>query len=213
MPGSYPLSRQELAARFGSPASVEHARSRWSEIVKEAASGSMITLIASGRAGQGPWAAVVPPDEAPGPSRCPVWPLIEARARLGDVVQAATDYRDPVPQLISRYRRPVAAVIAASILDPAAPADGERVDVRTILEQGGKVTLEYDTSQSGAAGEQSDVVRPSGPGGFEATAADRRGTVIGLGAGNTPVEALLRIRAFAEFPEPANHPYSDEPPF
>lgn len=126
--------------------------------MKGAEKGTVVTLIAPGGPSRGDWAAVVP-CQVPDPGRCPVWPVSEARPRLGDVVQAAADYRDPVPQILARHRQPVAAVIAASILE-GMPADGERIDVQSLLEAGGKVTLEYDPGESGSVDSHGDVLYP-----------------------------------------------------
>lgn len=90
--------------------------------------------------------------------------MSEARPQLGDVVKAATDYLDPVPQVLARHRQPVAAVVAASVLERV-PADGERIDVQSLPQQGGKVTLEYDAGESGYADEHGDVLYPPVPGG------------------------------------------------
>ena len=185
--------------------------------MKAAERGTVITLIAPGGPGRGDWAAVVPVSEVPDPRRCPVWPVSEARARLGDVVQAATDYRDPVPQILARHREPAVAVIAAAILE-GMPGGGERVDVQAVLEEGGKVTLEYDPGESGTMDARGDVLDPPMPGGFMATAVDWQGTEIGFGGGDTLAEALLHVR---RRPEPGladpwaadSDGYSDEPPF
>lgn|GEM_PF-1248661 len=223
MPDDYPIAYRDLAERFGAPASIEDARNTWSHVVKGAETGTVITLIAPGGPARGDWAAVVPVSEVPDPRRCPVWPVSEARPRLGDVVQAATDYRDPVPQILARHRQPAAAVIAASILE-GMPGDGERLDVQTLLEEGGKVTLEHDPGESGVMGADGDVLFPPEPGaGFTATVTDWQGTEIGWGSGDTLAEALLHIR---RRPGRTSHdgqpvdpwdetrgPYTDEPPF
>ena len=220
MPDDYPVAYRDLAERFGAPASIEDARITWSFVVKAAEKGTVITLIAPGGPSRGDWAAVVPVSEVPDPRRCPVWPVSEARPRLGEVVQAATDYRDPVPQILARHHQPVAAVLAARILEDM-PADGERIDVQTLLEEGGKVTLEYDPGESGTMDSRGDVLDPPVPGGFTATAVDWQGTEIGYGGGDTPAEALLRIhrrpaRAGQGSTDPwadTGGPYTDEPPF
>jgi hypothetical protein len=222
MPDDYPIAYRDLAERFGAPASIEDARTTWSYVVKGAEKGTVITLIAPGGPGRGDWAAVVPVSEVPDPRRCPVWPVSEARPRLGDVVQAATDYRDPVPQILARHRQPVAAVIAASILEDV-PADGERIDVQTLLEEGGKVTLEYDPGESGTMDAHGDVLDPPIPGGFTAIAVDWQGAEIGYGGGDTLAEALLHIhrkqadgRVVADTGDPwaaGSGANSDEPPF
>lgn len=222
MPDDYPIAYRDLAERFGAPASIEDARLTWSYVVKAAEKGTVITLIAPVSPSRGDWAAVVPLTEVPDPGRCPVWPVSEARPRLGDVVQAATDYRDPAPQILARHRQPVAAVIAASILK-GVPGDGERIDITSLLEQGGKVTLEYDPGEPGSVDDHGDVLYPPVPGGFVVTVLDWHGAEIGSGGGDTLAEALLHVhRKQAPNPSVANtgdpwaassDAYSDEPPF
>jgi hypothetical protein len=222
MPDDYPIAYRDLAEKFGAPASIEDARLTWSHVVRDAESGTVITLIAPGGPGRGDWAAVVPLSQVPDPRRCPVWPVSEARPHLGDVVQAATDYRDPVPQILARHRQPVAAVIAASILEDM-PADVERIDVQTFLEEGGKVTLEYHPGESGTMDAQGDVLDPPEPGGFVVTAVNWQGAEVGYGGGGTLAEALLHVhRTQARNPSAADTgdpwaassgAYTDEPPF
>jgi hypothetical protein len=137
----------------------------------------------------------------------------EARPRLGDLVQAATDYLGPVPQILTRHHQPVAAVIAASIVE-GMPAEGERIDVQALLEQGGKVTLEYDPGESGSVDHSGDVIDHPVPGGFTATATDWQGAVIGYGFGDTIAEALLHVhRRGPDQWAAGGGTYSDEPPF
>ena len=57
--------------------------------------------------------------------------------------------------------------------------------VPKLLEEGGKVTLEYDPGQSGTCDEQGDVIDPPVEGGFVATALDWQDAVIGYGGGDT----------------------------
>lgn len=215
MPDDYPIAYAGLAERFGAPASIEDARVTWSHVVRDAGKGTVITLIAPGGPSRGDWAAVVPLSQVPDPRRCPVWPVSEARPRLGDVVQAATDYRDPVPQILARHHQPVAAIVAASILEEM-PADTERIDVQAFLEEeGGKVTLEYWPGQDGHVSQEGDVDPPE-PGGFAVTAFSWQGDEVGHGSGGTLAEALLRVHR-----TPARNPpgvgsggaYTDEPPF
>jgi hypothetical protein len=220
MPDDYPIAYRDLAERFGAPASIEDARITWRHVVRDAEKGTVITLIAPGGPSRGDWAAVVPLSEVPDLRRCPVWPVSEARPRLGDVVRAATDYRDPVPQVLARHRQPVAAVIAATILEDM-PADCDRIHVQALLEEGGRVTLGYDPGEPGSMDARGDVLDPPMPGGFTATAVDWQGTEIGYGGGDTLAEALLHIhrrpaRAGRDPVDPwaqTSGPYSDEPPF
>jgi hypothetical protein len=95
---------------------------------------------------------------------------------------------NPVPQVLARHRQPIAAVIAASILEDM-PADGERIDVQILLEEGGKVTLEYDPGESRTMDAHGDALDPPIPGGFTATAVDWQGTEIGYGGSDTLAEA------------------------
>jgi hypothetical protein len=213
MPDVYPVAYRDLAEQYGAPASIEDARLTWSHVVKGAETGTVITLIAPGGPGRGGWAAVVPVSEVADPGRCPVWPVSDARPKLGDVVNAATDYLEPIPQILARHRQQVAAVIAARALEDR-PADAERIDIQALLEQGGRVTLEYDPGQSGYCDEQGDVIDPPVAGGFAATALDWQDAVIGYGSGDTIAEALLRVRRRPPFPEPEDSStYTDEPPF
>jgi hypothetical protein len=216
MTDDYPVAYRGLAERFGAPVSVEDARRAWSHVVKAAEQGTAMTLIAPGGPGRGGWAAVVPLSEVADPGRCPVWAVSEARDRLGDVVNAAGGYLDPVPQVLARHRQPVAAVVAAGVLERM-PADGERIDVRALLEEeGGKVAIEFEPGESGAVDDEGDVLFPPEPSGYVAVAFDWQGTEIGSGGGGTPAEALLHIRR--KPPAGSGGPwagvaYSDEPPF
>jgi hypothetical protein len=212
VPDDYPIGYRDLAERLGAPASIEDARLTWSYVVKGAERGTVITLIAPGGPGRGGWAAVVPLSEVPDPGRCPVWPVSEARPRLGDVVKAATDYLGPVPQILARHRQPVAAVVAARVLE-GMPADGERIDVQSLLEEGGKVTLEYDPGESGSVDEHGDVIYPPVQGGFVATATDWQDAVIGYGGGGTIAEALLHVHRKSPDPWSTDSDTYSEPPF
>ncbi len=205
---SVPPVYQDLVVRWGGPVGVEEARNRWAELVGAAEAGT-VTLVARERSGPG-WAALVPLSEVIEPrGRCPVWPLSEARPKLGDLVSAAADFLRPVPQLLARHRRPVAALIAAALLD-GRPDAGERLDVETLLTGGGTVTLAYDPGISGATNEDGDVTQEPWPELFTATARDHTDTQIGSGSGDSVAEALLRLQR-TPAPDPAD--YASEPPF
>ena len=212
-PGEYPPAYRKLAERFGPPAAIEEARGIWGTIVKSAETGTVVTLIAPGGPGSLDWAAVVPLSEVPDPGRCPVWPLSTARARLGEVVAAATRFPSPVPQILARHRQPTAAVIAARALD-GLPGDAERIDLHAFLEEGGTVTLAYDPGQSGACDEGGIVTTDPAQPAFLATALGWDGTVVGSGSGPTVAEAMLRVYRQPPFPDPGDSgTRSDEAPF
>src|SRR5207247_10183562 len=122
---------------------------------------------------------------------CPVWALSAARPKLGDLVSAAADFLHPVTQVLARHRRPVAALIAAVVLD-GRPDAAERLDTEDLLTAGGTVTLAYDPGISGEVSEDGDVTQEPWPALFTATARDHAGAEIGGGAGDSIAEALLR---------------------
>lgn len=200
MPGNYPPAYRSLAERHGPPASIEYVRGTWGRIVKDAAAGTVITLIAR-NGPEGPnWAAVVPLSEVPDPGRCPVWPLSSARARLGEVVDGATSF-PPVPQILARRRQPTAAIIDARTLSDL-PGETDRIDLQALLEEGGSITLTYEPGQSGRCNEQGDVTdEPIGPA-IVATALAWDGAEVGSGSGDTIAEAMIRVyRSPARFPD------------
>lgn len=210
MRGNYPFAYRDLAEWYGPPSSVEETRANWSRVVKDAETGISITLIAPRGPGRGGWAAVVPLSEVPDSGlRCPAWPLSEARAKLGDVIDAATEFRAPVPQILSRHQAPTAAVIAALALDGL--TDGaDRIDVQALIEEGGQVSVEGDPAPVPDEYEVGIPVNTV----FTATAYDRDSVAVGSGAGPTITAAMLRVRRLAGFPDqPDRRPYSNEPPF
>jgi hypothetical protein len=214
MPDNYPPTYRPLAERYGAPALIEDARVTWGHVVRDAERGTVITLIAR-NGPEGPdWAAVVPLSQVPDPGRCPVWPLSEARAKLGEVVDAATSFLSPVPQILARHRQPVAAVIDARTLSDL-PGEMDRINLQALLEEGGSITLTYEPGQSGRCDEQGDVTdEPIDPA-FVATALGWDGTVIGSGSGTNLAEAMIRVyRRRAPFPDLGDTGvYNDEPPF
>ncbi|MFJ3221318.1 type II toxin-antitoxin system prevent-host-death family antitoxin [Kitasatospora sp. NPDC086801] len=211
----------DLAAELGEPLGVEKARPRWGALVAAAEQGTptLLTLDTGPEAGHLRWAALVPLDKVPIPQderdRCPLWPLSDARDRLGDLVAAAGDWQKGYPQILTRHRRPVAAVISASFLvarplgaDPQGghPPVAERVDLDQLLQDGGTVTLSFDPGVEGFTFEDGSFNEPE-PARYIATAADPDGTHVGTGEGDTVAEAMLRLWRI-----PADQ-YSTEPPF
>jgi hypothetical protein len=143
-----------------------------------------------------------------------VWPLSDARAKLGEVVDAATSFLSPVPQILARHRYPVAAVIDARTLSDL-PGEVDRIDLQALLEEGGSITLTYDPGQSGRCDELAGVIDEPIDRAFVATALGWDGAVIGSGSGTTIAEAILRAyRRRAPFPDLGDTGvYSGEPPF
>lgn len=192
MPDAYLSAYRPLAERYGPPAMIDEARGIWGHVVKGAETGTAITLVARNGPEGLDWAAVVPLSEVPDPGGCPVWPLSEARARLGEVVDAATSFLSPVPQILTRHRQPVAAVIDARTLSDL-PGEADRIDVQALLEGGGSITLTCGPGRSGACNELGEVTDEPITPAFAATAVDRDGAVLGSGSGTTIAEAMLRV--------------------
>jgi hypothetical protein len=216
MPDHYPPRYQPLAEQYGPPASIEDARVTWGHVVKGAETATAITLIARNGPECPDWAAVVPLSEVPDPGRCPVWPLSEARAKLGEVIDAATAFLSPVPQILARHRQPVAAVIDARTLT-GQDAEAERIDLPKFLEAGGTITLRYEPGQDGRCNELGDVITEPFDPAFVATACGWDGTVTGSGAGDTIAEAMLRVvrreDPFALAADTSTSTDCGEPPF
>ena len=128
-------------------------------------------------------------------------------------MDAATSFPFPVPQILTRHRQPVAAIIDARTLSDL-PGDVDRVDLQAVLEEGGSVTLTFDPGQSGARDDNGDVTdEPTDPA-FVASARSRDGTEIGSGAGSTLAEAMIRVYRRPPPPGPGGSgTHSDEPPF
>lgn len=208
VPPRVPPRYAELVEQWGPAVGVEDARTRWGELVAAAEDGT-ITLIAmdtTASLGYPAWAALAPLDKVADPGRCPVWPLTSARPKLADVVLAATRFPDGAPQILTRHRRPVVALVAALTLVDL-PPDGERIDVDAHLHSGGTITLEYDYGHPGSVDEGGEVDQEPIPGRYIARAKEADGGEIGEGEGDSVAEALLRLW------RPPAHLHSDEPPF
>lgn len=202
-----PIYRTALN-RWGEPVGIEEARARFGELVTSAEEGT-ITLIAADRTRFG-WAALAPLSEVIEPlTALTEWSLSDARPKLGDLVVAAANGLAPTPQILTRHRKPVAAVVSAVVVDGRPPAD-RRLDLEKVLREGGHVMLEFDPGEPGSMDEDGEVLWPPEPGGFTAVARDRDGQRIGFGGGDTAAEALLRLAC----PPPIDPSlYSTEPPF
>lgn len=210
-----PSVYRRAIARWGQPLGIQQARGRWAELVVAAEAGT-ITLIAreDERSNQEPgdWVALVPTRELTVPlEEFPLWSLREARPKLGELISAAGSWlRGPVPQVLTRHRRPVAALVAA--IDLSFRADhGTRLDLDTTLRQGATVTVRYDPGTPGWVSEDGDGDPPE-PGAFLAIAHDTDGAQVGRGVGDTAIEALLGLyqpRVSTELPADLY----DEPPF
>ncbi|MFH8439348.1 hypothetical protein ACH4A3_29505 [Streptomyces sp. NPDC018007] len=202
-----PPRYRELVKQWGAAIGVEEARTRWGQLVAAAESGT-VTLIAMDTAaslGYPTWAALAPLDAVADPARCPVWPLAAARPKLAEVVLAATRFPDGVPQILTRHRRPVVALVAALTLVDLPPG-GERIDVDAHLHAGGTITLEYDRGHPGSTAEDGGVGQEPISERYIARAKEAGGGEIGQGEGDSVAEALLRLW------RPPAHLYSDEPP-
>ncbi len=215
---SVPPAYQALVEVWGPAIGVEEARTRWGELVALAEAGT-VTLIARDPAGSYDWTALVPLTEvAEPPEHCPVWASSEARPKLGEVVAGAAPFGARVtgsPQILTRHRRPVAAVIAAIVLAnrPNAVDRLGRLSIEELLEAGGRVVLSHYPGDSGAVDEEGDLIREPEAPGFVATAEDHAGAVLGEGFGDTVGEALLRLHRTGtpDYAVPSSW-YSSEPP-
>ncbi|MGW9439632.1 hypothetical protein [Streptomyces sp. NPDC055607] len=208
VPGQVPPRYRELVEQWGAAVGVEDARTRWGKLVAAAEGGTVILIAMDTTASLGypTWAALAPLDKVADPGRCPVWPLTSARPKLADVVLAATRFPGGVPQILTRHRRPVVALVAALTLVDL-PPDGERIDVDAHLRSGGTITLEYDHGHPGSTYEDGEVAQEPIPERYIAYAREANGSEIGQGEGDSVAEALLRLW------RPPAHLYSDEPPF
>ncbi|MER6723389.1 hypothetical protein [Streptomyces halstedii] len=208
VPARVPPRYKELVEQWGAAIGVEEARNRWGQLVAAAEDGA-ITLVAmdtTASLGYPTWAAIAPLDKVADPGRCPVWALTSARPKLADVFADATRFPDGAPQILTRHRRPVAAVVAALTLVDL-PPDGERIAVDAFLREGGTITLGFDPGQDGATDDEGEVIQEPIPEGYFAVAKEPDGREVGRGEGDSVAEALLRLW------RPPAHLYSDEPPF
>ncbi|MEU4090179.1 hypothetical protein [Streptomyces aureus] len=204
-----PPTYQSLVQQWGPPLGIEEARKRWSELVTAAGKGT-ITLIARTVPGQGQqWTALVPLSAVADPvGDCPVWPLLAARKRLGQLVDDAAWWPMGRTQLLSRRHTLVAALVPAA---PLADRDGERIDIEELLRDGGTVTLGFYAGAHAIIDSEGEVIEPPEDEGFIVTATTHDGTDLGVGNGPTIAEALIRL---ARRPRTwAVGAYSTEPPF
>uniref|UniRef100_UPI003F49A434 type II toxin-antitoxin system prevent-host-death family antitoxin n=1 Tax=unclassified Streptomyces TaxID=2593676 RepID=UPI003F49A434 len=186
---------------------MEEARTRWGRLVT-AAEGGTVTLIAmdtTASLGYPTWAALAPLTAVADPGRCPVWPLTSARPKLADVVLAAVRFPDGSPQILTRHRRPVAALVSALTLVDL-PPDGERIEIDAFLRSGGTITLGFDYGHPGSTTPDGEVDQEPIPERYIARAREADGSEIGQGEGDSVAAALLRLW------RPPARLYSNEPP-
>ncbi|MFY1621613.1 hypothetical protein ACN268_00245 [Micromonospora sp. WMMD735] len=197
-----PFGLRPLVERHGGPVDVEDARARWSELVTAAEAGA-ITLITRDRY---QWAALVPMSEVAEISpNLPTWPVSDARAKLGHLVGEVHGL-DTRVQVLTRHRRPVAALIDPGVLvDRPEPAD--RLPADALLRDGHRIELVFEPGQPGRVGPDGEVVEEPEEWFYAANAYDNHDTVIAVGVGDTLGEALLRLA-----PPPAVE-LADSPPF
>src|SRR5512139_758424 len=159
-----PPAYRTLVDRHGLPVEVEEARSRWAELVAVAESGTITLITREGLA----WAALVPMSEVAEPAtRLPVWALSAGRAKLGWLVLES----QAQAQVLTRHRRPVAAVIGAHVLgDRPEPAD--RIAAEKLLEDGRRIVLQFDPGTPGRMGHDGEVAEYPEPSCYTATAID-----------------------------------------
>lgn len=189
-----PLRYRRAAARWGEPVGIEEARLRWAQLVAAAEAGTVTLIQHSDR---GNWVVLIPLDHLATPVEAlPVWSLREARPKLGELVAAAHGNwklgERPAPQVLTRHRRPVAALMHAMDLE-ARTDRGDRLDVDAVLRNGATITLTYHPDQPGRVGEHGTVVVEPEPGGFMAVVRDERDADAGFGYGTTAIEALLGL--------------------
>lgn len=166
---------RSLVDRLGPPVPLENARSRWADLVAAAEAGTVTLITRDGRE----WVALVPMAEVAEPvAWMPMWPLSEARAKLGDVIYES----HARTQVLTRHRKPVAAVIDATVLLHR-PTPADRLPVETLLADGHRIILEHDPDGEDA-GED-----------YSATAVAVAGATVAVGVGPSVGEALLRLAA------------------
>jgi antitoxin (DNA-binding transcriptional repressor) of toxin-antitoxin stability system len=199
-----PPAYQDIVARYGPPVEVEDARSRWSTLVKAAEAGTVTLLTPAGA--RYLWSALVPMSEVAEPvTRLPMWPLSTARAKLGTVMSESTCQE----QVLTRHRRPVAAIIGAGLLcDRPDPAD--RIDAEKLMEAGRRIVLQFSSGTPGQIDYDGEVIEPPERPCYSATAIDWDNNTVASGIGSTIGEALLCL---TKPHEPLPDEYADEPPF
>ncbi|MER6946128.1 hypothetical protein ABT294_19055 [Nonomuraea sp. NPDC000554] len=176
---SAPQTYADLVDRHGSPLGVEEARNRWGRLVRDAERDGRVTLITRER---WEWAALVPVAEVSEPlTGLPALPLSQARGKLGDLVRQVTRPHAS-GELLTRHRRPVAALVAAvQLAHPIASERGPAAE--TLLYDGHTIVLAFDPGHTG---------QPAEPV-FTATARDGDGAETAFGAGGSIGEALLSL--------------------
>ncbi|WP_431929856.1 hypothetical protein [Nonomuraea jabiensis] len=185
------IRNQEAVERWGEPINVEEARGRWSELVQAAASEGTITLIALDRAGPD-WVALVPMSEVMEPvETLDAYGASEARPMLGTLVRLAGGYPSRT-QLITHFRKPAAALVAATELLER-PLRKDRLDLVKLLHEGGKVVLDFWPGTPAWNDESGG--EPGEPEAYIATALDADGNKVGTGGGHSMQEALRTVTA------------------
>ncbi|KAB1935540.1 type II toxin-antitoxin system Phd/YefM family antitoxin [Micromonospora sp. ALFpr18c] len=195
-----PMVFADLVDRLGPPVPVEEARTRrWSELVAAAEAGTITLITRDGYE----WAALVPLSEVAEPvAALPVWSLSEARNKLGHVVRES----HAVAQVIARHRRPIAAVLDATVLVDR-PAPAARIAAEALLQAGHRIELRFDEGNPGRMGHDGDVLEEPEEQCYLATALDHDERTVAVGTGPTLGEALLRLSA------PPAVEVADEAPF
>jgi antitoxin (DNA-binding transcriptional repressor) of toxin-antitoxin stability system len=200
----WPTALVDAVGRWGRPVGVEDARTRWSELVSLAESGTP-TLINHERSGWA-WAVLVPLPELREPQwSLPTHQVSAARPKLAGLVRAA---QAGIPQLLHRHYKAVAAVIGADRVISVPP--GEHQDVDALLRAGATITLTYDPGLEASRTEDGDLAQKPEPAFVLATVVDPAGGEIGTGTGTTAAQALALLHR-----RPTEPPiqYSLEPPF
>lgn len=218
-----PMAYRRAVACWGQPVGIEAARRQWAKLVTLAEEGTITLIGRDERGTEGEWAALVPVRELTQPlDGLPMWTAREARAKLGALVSAAIGSwltgREPVVQVLTRRRVPVAALVAVSHIGWQADVLGERLDPDTILHNGGTITIAYHAGEPGTINEDGDVVDPPEPDAVVATAVDPSGDHLGTGSGTTATAALLALhnpRAETSLPAELHGVplYDQKPPF